>query len=210
MGIHSYSEKRRVKVGFKDIILAAVALLLSTAPLASPQLYDAPYLSTMPASPSNESYDEGNVIGTGHIGWAGYPAESQSSSYEIGPSEGYSQYASLATEMPIWQANSMGVSSGQNTGAGLWIAQTLSGQRSTYIQVGRGSNVPLLSYSPTGGVAKIYDIWETGESLTGVVTSLNLQTGLTQGSYQATEPGVHEITLRIGLSNSQPIVVEVV
>jgi hypothetical protein len=72
-----------------------------------------------------------------------------------------------------------------------------------------GSNVPLISYSPAGGAAKLYDVWAAAGGLKGTITSLNLPSGTSQGDYWASETGRHTLLLHSGTTASNLVIIDV-
>jgi hypothetical protein len=101
-----------------------------------------------------------------------------------------------------------GTSTATSQGLGLWAIDIYNNHNS-YSSAKMGSSIQLLRYSPKGGPAKLYDIWEGGTGLAGTITPLNLASGYSQESYQPSTSGRHVLFLSSGNDASNVVIVDV-
>src|SRR5512137_1936742 len=111
-------------------------------------------------------------------------------------SGGYSGIVQTGTGAPIYPSASHGL--------GLWATDVYN-NRNTFSSAKTGRDIPLLRYSPTGGLVKLYDLLETGAELTGTTSSINLAAGYSQGSYQVGAAGHHILFLTSGSAASNVV-----
>jgi len=121
---------------------------------------------------------------------------------------GKSGYSGNSQPNPGSVQTETGTSTATSQGLGLWAIDIYNNHNS-YSSAKMGSSIPLLRYSPKGGPAKLYDIWDEGAGLTGIITTINLPTGYSQESYQPSTSGRHVLFLSLGNEASNVVIVDV-
>ena len=154
-----------------------------------------PVVSSGEAEVEEEAYlDDGirtTIITTGYSGYtSGYQGSSPVTSWQIN-----------SAELGLWVAEK------SSYGFGYSLTTTT---KVKYSKVALGEIVDLVTYSPRGGLVKIYDLLESDSNLSASVFSLVIPAGESSGTYAANDIGRHILVLSAGAEVSNAVMIDVV